>query len=457
MMNWSDLLNTYNNGTTQTRKDFRREPYIIDADRISFSAPFRRLANKTQVHPLHDHDHIHHRLIHSVETASVGRSLGIGVGQWLEDENHIDKYERHTIAGIIQAACLAHDIGNPPFGHSGESAIGAWFAQQFDTPNPLFTEIDDNLRPEFMEFEGNAQGFRILTRLEMYRNEGGMRLSHGVLGAFSKYPVTADVQRIIEDHTKEIHGSDFKKHLYCGLKKFGVFHSEAEQFHSYAKILGLPQENHDGHQFYRRHPLVFLVEAADDICYNIIDLEDAFTSGDLSYQDVRDLLSPLSAFSTDRRDGSTEAEHISHLRALAIGGAVFACIQAFKAKYGDIMSGKFSDGLVDVSDKSDTFAAIKTIANQQLFTSARKTKLEVSGRATIHNVLNGITPVYAALQDKGWDKGKLGDYEKQVARALELDLRDVTDSYSALHSMADFTSGMTDRYAVKMSRMLSGI
>lgn len=448
MMNWAQLLHAGRNGAEpKDRNGIRREPYIIDADRISFSAPFRRLANKTQVHPLHDHDHIHHRLIHSVETASVGRSLGMGVGQWLEEEDHIAPGTRHDIAGMIQAACLAHDIGNPPFGHSGENAIGAWFAAQFKTESPLFTDIENHLKPEFIDFEGNAQGFRIISRLEMYRNDGGMRLSHGVLGAFTKYPVTADVQT-----AEKSSGNP-----YCGLKKFGVFHSEADHFHKVAKTLGLISEGTDENRWYRRHPLVFLVEAADDICYNIVDLEDAFTSGDLSYDDVKDLLTPLSQFATDRSPDNTRAEHIAHLRALAIGGGVAACVEAFKTHYTAIMSGTFTSGLVEESDKAAEFAAIKKLANTQLFTAPRKTKLEVSGRATIHNVLNGILPVFTDLQAKGWDLDQLGDYETQLARAVELDLRDITDSYSALHAIADYTSGMTDRYAVKISRMLTGI
>lgn len=448
MMNWAQLLHAGRNGLEpKDRNGIRREPYIIDADRISFSAPFRRLANKTQVHPLHDHDHIHHRLIHSVETASVGRSLGMGVGQWLEEEEHIAPGTRHDIAGMIQAACLAHDIGNPPFGHSGENAIGAWFAEKFETATPLFTDLAKHLKPEFIDFEGNAQGFRIISRLEMYRNDGGMRLSHGVLGAFTKYPVTADVQNAEKESGNG----------YCGLKKFGVFHSEAEHFHKIAQTLGLIPEGTEEHRWYRRHPLVFLVEAADDICYNIVDLEDAFTSGDLSYDDVKDLLTPLSQFSTDRSAGSTRAEHIAHLRALAIGGGVAACVEAFKTHYSAIMSGTFTSGLVEESTKAEEFAAIKKLANTQLFTAPRKTKLEVSGRATIHNVLNGILPVFTDLHAKHWDMEQLGDYEKQLARAVELDLRDITDSYSALHVMADYTSGMTDRYAVKISRMLAGI
>ncbi len=445
-MDWSNLLNSGRAGDPKYTEHANRPSYVQDYDRIAFSAPFRRLANKTQVHPLHDHDHIHHRLIHSVETASVGRSLGMSVGHWLESETHIEPGQMHVVSGMVQAACLAHDIGNPPFGHSGEDAIGAWFDAQFDLPTSLFADLDPILRQEFIKFEGNAQGFRILTRLEMYRNDGGMRLANGVLGAFSKYPVTAHVQQVESSKTP-----------YCGLKKFGVFQSEFDLFKHTAEILGLPAEGDTDSRWYRRHPLVFLVEAADDVCYNIVDMEDAFTSGDLSYETVSAMLAPLFTTNYQPAPNSTQAERISEMRARAIGAAIFACVEAFKENYTAIMAGQFSDALVEVSAKASEFKAIKTLANNRLFVSPRKTELEVSGRNTIHNVLTGIAPVYSALQAANWNPDKLSGYNAQLVRALDLDLRDVTDSYSALHSIADFTSGMTDRYAVKISRMLSGI
>jgi len=186
---------------------------------------------------------------------------------------------------MTQAACLAHDIGNPPFGHSGEAAIGSWFAERFGGSSELFRAIEAPLRLEFEDFEGNAQGFRIISRLEMYRNEGGMRLSMGVLGAFAKYPVTA---RVRASATQS----------YRGLKKFGVFESDAELFAQVAEAVGLPVETIGADRWWRRHPLVFLVEAADDICYNILDLEDAYASGDFTEHVVLSIFSRSPAYPT---------------------------------------------------------------------------------------------------------------------------------------------------------------
>ncbi len=443
-MQWVTLLDRHRLNDEVYREQPNRPTYVQDADRILFSAPFRRLANKTQVHPLYEHDHLHHRLIHSVETASVGRSLGMEIGHWLEEGGEIAEGERHAVAGIIHAACLAHDIGNPPFGHSGEAAIGDWFAARFAEPKGLFAEMDKGLRGEFEAFEGNAQGFRLLTRLEMYRNEGGMRLSHGVLGAFSKYPVTQRVQAGLAKG-------------YCGTKKFGVFASELDLFAEMAGAVGLPEETSpDGGRWWRRHPLVFVVEAADDICYNIIDMEDAFTAGDVGFEEAKGYLEAVRGRPAPPGEGRSEEETIALLRALAIGEGIAAAAEAFKTHYAEIMAGRFSSSLIEASDKAEAFAAIKTLMNTKIFRARRKTELEVSGRNMLWSVLDGIMPVYQELSEKGWDASRLTGYRDQLVRALDLDLRDLHDAYGAFHSLADFASGMTDRAAVKTAGLLGG-
>ncbi|AZL61213.1 dNTP triphosphohydrolase [Tabrizicola piscis] len=441
-MEWSKLLN----GSRLNEADYEEQPhrpsYVRDLDRIVFSAPFRRLANKTQVHPLHDHDHIHHRLIHSVETGSVGRSLGMQIGHWLEQNGQIPSGGKHTVSGVVQSACLAHDIGNPPFGHSGEAAIGSWFQERFITPSGLFTEMDKILRSEFEEFEGNAQGFRIIANTEMYRGAGGMRLTKSVLGAFSKYPVSAHVKASVDEN-------------YCGTKKFGFFMSEAPVFTSVAADLGLIEQKAKSGSWWRRHPLVFLVEAADDICYNILDIEDACTAGDLSFETVKGALAPIAGSNTFL-DGKSEEEQVSYLRAKGIGTAIDACVEAFKENYQDIMSGTFTSSLIESSTKAQDFQNLKDMARRQIFKAKRKTELEVSGRNVLHRVLTGVYPIYEALGKVGWDAERLQGYNPQLVRALGLELRGVTDAYSALHSLTDYVSGMTDRYTVKIARMVSG-
>ena len=445
-MNWQQLLNTarYNGSGGAERPD--RPNHVQDADRIIFSAPYRRLANKTQVHPLYDIDHLRHRMIHSQEVASVGRNLGMLVGHWLETEGHIAQGEAYKVAGTVHAAALAHDIGNPPFGHSGEASIGRWFAEKFEEPRSVFKGIDSARWEEFIKFEGNAQGFRILTRLEMYRGDGGMRLSNAVLGAFTKYPMTAAVQASLTDEA------------YVGAKKFGVFEAEAPLFAEVAAALGLKEEQgEDGQRWWRRHPLVFLVEAADDICYNIVDLEDGFSAGDLPFEKVATLLEDLIKDENARDQSSySDYEKVCYLRARAIGKAIDACVEAFQQNYDDIMAGRYSGELIADSRLGPEFAQIKSAAKQQLFTAPRKTKLEVRGRNVIRVVLDGILPVFEALERTGWDESQLPDYERQLVRAVALDLRDVRSNYEALHAMTDFVSGMTDRYAVEVAELLSG-
>lgn len=446
-MQWTSLLSAERVCDPKYVEGQSRSIFVQDHDRIIFSAPFRRLANKTQVHPLYDHDHIHHRLIHSVEVSSVGRSLAMRIGHWLIEQGEIAEGGDHSLANIVQAACAAHDIGNPPFGHSGEAAIGDWFREKFSEGAGLFADAGQGLQAELTAFEGNAQGFRILTRLEMYRNEGGMRLSKAVLGAFMKYPVTAGTRVALPKDASN----------YVGLKKFGLFQSELDLFADAARTLGLPMEMTPVGHWWRRHPLVFIVEAADDICYNIVDLEDAFASGDLPFDVVRDRLNTLANQTNRDTGGMTQAEEIALLRSLAIGAGVSVCFEAFKANYRAIMAGTFSASLIEASSKNEAFQEIKTLARNRIFTSARKTELEVQGRRVIHNVLGGVLPVYEALLKHNWQAEALPDHLGQIARVLMLDLRDVDTQETALHGLADFVSGMTDRYAVRISRLLSGI
>jgi dGTPase len=425
-----------------------RSIFVQDHDRIVFSTPFRRLANKTQVQPLYEHDHVHHRLIHSIEVSSVARSLAMRIGDWLEVTGQIAAGESHSLSNIVQAASVAHDIGNPPFGHSGEAAMGDWFAERFDDARGMMAEIETAQRSEFVKFEGNAQGFRIIARLEMYRNDGGMQLSKATLGAFAKYPVTSAVREDIVGEGRA---------PYVGLKKFGLFRSELDLFRKAAESLGLPEETGAAGSWWRRHPLVFIVEAADDICYNIVDLEDAFTTGELPYEAVRDVLHEAANRPDRVMAGLSPAEHIALLRALSIGAAIESCVEAFKANYGAIMDGAFSDCLADAGPLAGVFRKMKDLSQNQVFTARRKTELEVSGRRVIGNVMTGILPVFEDLARVGWDRDRLSDHNRQLVRALDLDLRDVTNAEEALHALADFTSGMTDRYAVRIARMLTGI
>lgn len=447
-MEWNSLLSEKRLGDKKKSvPQASRSIFVQDHDRIIFSAPFRRLANKTQVQPLYEHDHVHHRLIHSIEVSSVGRSLAMRIGHWLSEQGYIQPGGEHNLANIVQAACVAHDIGNPPFGHSGEDAMGSWFAEQFATGRGLAADLDMSLQPEFTAFEGNAQGFRILSRLEMYRNDGGMRLSKATLGAFMKYPVSAKTRAAVKANGDA---------SYVGLKKFGVFSGETELFADAATTLGLPEERIGEEKWWRRHPLVFIVEAADDICYNIVDIEDAFTTGELPYDKVVEILvdaaKPRDASAGDRN----QAEHVAMLRAMAIGKAIDSSVDAFKAHYNAIMSGTFSGALTEVGEMASIFEHMRQLSSDHIFTARRKTELEISGRRIIGNVMSGILPVYEDLAAVRWDADRISSRSQQLVRALDLDLRNLSTPAEALHALGDYTSGMTDRYALRISKMLSG-
>ena len=447
VMEWNRLLNP---GCLR-RPDYKHQPgrpyFQQDYDRILFSEPFRRLAQKTQVHPLYDHDHVHHRMIHSMETSSVGRSLGMGVGQKLVERGSLEPGQQHELAGVVQAACLVHDIGNPPFGHSGEESIGDWFAKQFQAGAGLAAEVAEPLRAEFEAFEGNAQGLRIVSQLEMGRQDGGMRLSYATLGAFSKYPCTAAA--------RAASGED-----YVGLKKFGVFNGEQALFAEVAQALGLPEETAGANRWWRRHPLAFLVEAADDICYRILDIEDAATVGDLDRATVTDVLEQITGRPNNSRASEMSVkDRVGLLRAQSIGSAIEAAIAAFIENYDSIMLGEFNEGLMEVSSKAQAFAHLKDLSNRRIFVARRKTELEVLGRQVLHNVLDHFHELYADLATCGWDQDRFlqkHGYWAKLVRAVELDLREVHDGYSAMHNLADFVSGMTDRYAVRVQDMITG-
>lgn len=455
-MQWSNLLKLDRLQEPNYTQEKDRPAYMQDMDRILFSTPFRRLANKTQVHPLYNHDHVHHRLIHSLEVTNVGRSLGLKVGAWLaNDQKEINGESVDIIAGLVQTACMAHDIGNPPFGHSGEDAMASWFQEKFSLNQGLFQDIPLPSRTEFEAFEGNAQGFRILTRTEMYKNNGGMRLTLSALGAFTKYPVSAYVKQQLK-----VCGSPSPA-TYIGLKKYGVFENDLDTFKAIATELGLPEtqvKTPKGEvvgRWWARHPLAFLMEAADDICYNIMDLEDAFLAGDLQFLDVESLLKTLSSAPNKDYGAKHNADIIAIYRARAIQNAISACVEAFKTNYAAIMSGNFSTSLVEASSLKDQFKTIKQISRDKIFNASRKVELEVYGRNVIYRVLEGLLPLLTALQQHHGDTSKLSGYHAQLVKALNFPVEQIAHPYDALHALTDYVSGMTDRYTVKVADMIS--
>lgn len=318
-MEWSKLLSPTRLGRKDAKQKDVRSEFQIDYDRIVYSSAFRRLQDKTQVFPLSESDYVRTRLTHSIEVSCVGRSLGTLVGQFVIEQAGLKDIQAQEFGNIVAAACLAHDIGNPPFGHSGEEAIRVWFK---GSGKKYLKGLSREEKEDFLNFEGNAQGFRVLTRLQNAINRGGMQLTYAVLGAYNKYPRRAYLPK-------------FAKSENVSEKKFGFVRSDEKSFKEIAEGLGLNKKQGGA---WSRHPLAFLMEAADDICYRIIDLEDGHRVGRVSFEETEKLLKPM-AFSTKKesREGSyalidDEKGKVEYLRARAISRLIFEAVLAFKER-----------------------------------------------------------------------------------------------------------------------------
>lgn len=438
-MCWSNLMSSRRLREQNTRPPLPgRSPFQVDLDRIVFSAAFRRLQDKTQVHPLTDSDYVRKRLTHSMEVASVGRSLGTGVGAHICNAHPNVTVDAAEVGYIVQAACLAHDIGNPPYGHGGEDAIRRWFREHAE----VLANLTPRQQAELLAFEGNAQGFRLLTRHEIYDDDGGLRLTHATLGAFCKYPTGADAI--------EPKGTSGR---YIGAKKVGFFDSEHAFMAEMAAEVGLPAR---GPASWVRHPLVFLMEAADDICYGVIDLEDGYDAGFIPFAEVRDLLEPIVQPRADSPYANKdETGKVQFLRAQAIGRLIGAAITCFTEHEGEILAGRFNHDLISVSAYGKAHAEMTTLARTRVFEDPRVVSKELAGFAVLAGLLDAFCPVVAALQTADWDPAGLGGKERRLLRLVP-GLEGCRSPYTGLLAVTDLVSGMTDRAAVQLYQRLGG-
>lgn len=436
-MKWEKLLDSGRLKRPDDTPQKGRSPFQQDLDRIVFSAAFRRLAHKTQVHPLSANDNVHTRLTHSIEVASVGRSLGTIVGTEIAPKLKQRKITSDTFGYIVQAACLAHDIGNPPFGHSGEDAIKNWYRENHEV---FGDRVDGPHADDLRNFEGNAQGFRILTQLENYKWQGGLQLTHAVLATFSKYPRSSSAH-VEPDHS------------YPGGKKIGFFESEREYFDVVAKKVGLKRRK-VGEYYWSRHPLTFLVEAADDICYAIIDIEDGYELGYLTFDEARDILAPIAGPTSEPME---PREIIAKLRAVAIGEMISEVASVFVDNEKKLLMGSFSSELVKLTKFAPHIERALSVANRKIYWSERKTKLEIAGSEVIQGLLGIFSVLAHDIEEKKFDLERLAGRNEQLARLVGPSLRGVKDRYDVLMRINDFISGMTDRFAVELYRNLKGI
>ncbi len=445
-MDWNRLLSRVRLGLSrrhpanEARTDFQR-----DFDRIVFSSAFRRLQDKTQVFPLSQSDYVRTRLTHSLEVSSVGRSLGTMVGDSVIRHHQLKGVYPQDFGAVVAAACLAHDIGNPPFGHAGEDAIRLWFSRSA-TGKAILEQLTEPRRRDFLHFEGNAQGFRIITRLQSPDNAGGMQLTCATLGAFTKYPRASWLA--------------VEPPPVIAFQKFGFYQDDRALFAEVADQLGLDLAQPDA---WNRHPLAFLVEAADDICYRIIDVEDAFRQQQLRYEEVRDLLLPL----TGEPDHSQRKmahitrpkEKVEYLRANAIGAMIEQVHHCFMANEDKILAGAFGDELLDMIPAAQAMNALKTCGENQIYVSKPVVEVEAAG----FEVLGGLLEAFLTTVNDIATNGALASSKSRMLVHLIPEQfagpgrQPVADLYRRVLAITDFVSGMTDSYAVTLFKKLTGI
>ena len=380
--NWQRLLSTQrfrlkdneivptSTPSTQEGADALRTDFHIDYDRVVFSGAFRRLGRKTQVHPLAEHDLTHNRLTHSVEVASVGRSIGNRVGMMMQAGGFLPEGNTPSdIGAVVQVACLAHDLGNPPFGHTGEDALRDWFRSP---KNAVFLQgLEEVERNDVQTYEGNAHSLRILASLEMYPNRGGMRLTAATIAALLKYPWT----------TRHPNGR----------KKFNIYQTELPFIRRVAEELGLVELGSD---HWARHPLSYLMEAADDICYALLDLEDAVDLELLSDTEVESVLSGLT-FVEPTWHAQSSRQRCAMLRGIAIGRAIDDVAQTFMKHQSDLLNGEFKgkDLLALCSPEvQDTLENAKELAKTRIFRHQSKLMTEIASFPCLGSILDLLVP-----------------------------------------------------------------
>ncbi|MFI3240499.1 MAG: deoxyguanosinetriphosphate triphosphohydrolase [Bacteroidales bacterium] len=435
-MYWDKLIcdKRYGMEQYQSTKQSIRSDFQRDYDRLIFSSPFRRLQNKTQVFPLPGSVFVHNRLTHSLEVSSVGKSMARGVANILYEKYKEQPWRNKLryIDEIVSAACLAHDLGNPPFGHSGEKSISTFYSEGIG--ESLKEHLTIEQWNDLIHFEGNANSFRLLAHQFRGRRSGGFAMTYSTLASFVKYPYSSSLA--------------YRK------GKFGFFTSEAKAFADIANEIGLIQL---GDNEYTRHPLVYLVEAADDICYQVMDLEDAQKLKIVSADEVIKL---LLNFFTDKKRCSIEEnmqhlddnnEKIAYLRSSVIGALVDACALSFVKNEQAILSGKFQGTLIEniPTQLTEAYNECSAVARERIYCAADVVDIDIAGNQIITFLMERLT-------------NAILNPEKNTSHMLlhripqQYDMQ-ATELFERVQAVNDYVSGMTDIYALDLYRKLNGM
>ncbi len=415
-----------------TRTDFRR-----DYDRLVFSSPFRRLQNKTQVFPLPGSIFVHNRLTHSMEVACVGKSMADNITVALRDKyRSMGEATEHFdhLGDIVAAACLAHDLGNPPFGHSGERAIGTFFSE--GAGRDLRAQLTDSEWADLTHFEGNANALRVLTHQFKGRRKGGFAMTYSTLASIVKYPYES---------------------ILSTKGKFGFFASEREDYARVAEELGILRLSADGKPLrFARHPLVYIVEAADDICYEVMDIEDAHKLKIIPTTEVIDAF--LGFFDNDRKEHirrgmeyvSDPNEKIAYLRSCVVGALVEQCARTFIDNEDAILEGRFEGSLLNgIRDlERQGYARCNELSWTKIYRSSEVVDIELAGNRIITFLLERLVEA-VTHPELNYSRLLLAKFPEQY---------DVTAPtlYGKLQAVLDHVSAMTDVYALDLYRKLNG-
>ena len=447
-MQWPRLLARKRLGSTAApqaetaRTDFQR-----DFDRIVFSSAFRRMQDKTQVFPLSKVDYVRTRLTHSLEASSIGRSLGTLVGEQVIARHGLTEFEAADFGNIVAAACLAHDIGNPPFGHSGEDAIRHW-AVTADYGQRRVATLNGSEREDFLAFEGNAQGFRIITRLQNPDNIGGLQLTSATLAAFTKYP-----------RESCLFGNRFDG---VSAKKQGFTSHDREAFSQVAEEVGLiPQ--HENFSMWCRHPLAFLVEAADDISYRVIDIEDGYRLGHFTYDEVLELFLPLLPdrdAQEKRLNGIRERkDRVEFLRAKVINEIVRQSLVCFMDNEADLLAGSFDEPILDKLPSRDRLDALINMARDRIYCAPEVVEIQAAGFQVVSELMERFITCIDDIAEHGENASAKSRMLVRLVPEQFIGPGRVPDddAYLRLLRLTDFVSGMTDSYAVTLYKKVTGI
>ena len=440
-MKWQQLISNKRLGQEHrhAERHYDRSEFKRDYDRLIYSAPFRRLQNKTQVFPLPGSIFVHNRLTHSLEVSSLGQSLGNDVCKQLKDIHpELGNTLFEEIGTIVSAACLAHDMGNPPFGHSGEKAIQTFFTE--GKGKAIKESVSSEFWDDITHFEGNANAFRLLTHRFLGRRLGGFVMTYSMLASIVKYP--------------------FASSLAGGHGKFGFFQTEANDYKKIADELGLICKSDNGEPLkYARHPLVYLVEAADDICYEIMDIEDSHKLKILSFQETLDLLmgffDDTTMASIQKRmeeDGVSDSnEKVVYLRACVIGKLENECVKTFIEHEEEILNGTFNGSLIDnISPiQREAYKVCEKVSYEKIYHSKPVLDIELSGYKIMETLMDVF--IGAAINPDRF-------YSQQLIRRVSSQYDIHSDNLETrIMAVIDYISGMTDIYALDIYQKINGM